>query len=143
MKRIFVLSVLSFAIAFCAMAQSGIEGRWKTINEDGTPKSIVRIFKASDGTYSGEVVQLLSKPNDSLCENCEGDLKNKPIVGMRILNELKKDGDRYVKGRILDPQNGKVYYCRAQLEDGGKKLRLRGSLDSTGLLGRTQAWIRE
>lgn len=143
MKRAFLLSIISCLFALCAVAQAPtIEGKWKTVDEDGNPKSIVRIFKATNGFYYGEVVELVGRPSNTPCKKCEGNLKDKPIVGMRILTDLKKDGEKYVKGKILDPESGKVYHCKAQLEESGSKLRLRGSLDSSGLFGRSQTWLR-
>ena len=45
-----LFSVLTLCIGSLAFAQ--IEGKWKTIdNETGKPKSIVEIFKKSDGKY--------------------------------------------------------------------------------------------
>jgi uncharacterized protein (DUF2147 family) len=76
------------------------------------------------------------------CEKCEGALKNAPIVGLRILSGLKKDGDEYTGGEILDPENGEVYSSNLHLIDGGNKLSVRGYI-GVSLLGRSQTWIRQ
>lgn len=120
-------------------------GKWKTIDdESGKPKSIVAIWE-DDGKLYGKVDQLLDpKPDDPhpTCKKCDGELKGQPILGMRILWDLQKDGSKWSGGRILDPNNGKVYRVNLTLMDGGKKLMVRGFI-GMALLGRTQTWIRE
>jgi len=51
----------------------------------------VEIFE-KNGLYYGKIVKLLLDPADSLCTNCKGDLKNKPVLGMVILKGLKNTG---------------------------------------------------
>ena len=68
--------------------------------------------------------------------------KDAPIVGLVILSGLKKDGDAYAGGQILDPDNGKLYSSKVQLSDGGKKLNVRGYI-GVPMLGRSQTWVRQ
>lgn len=123
-----------------ALAQSAA-GEWKTIDDKtGQPKAVVQISDNS-GELTGKIVKLFNHP-DAICDKCEGEKKDKPIVGMTILWGLKKDGDMWVNGKILDPKEGKVYSSKAQLADGGSKLEVRGFI-GVSLLGRTQTWIRQ
>jgi len=46
-----------------------------------------------------------------------------------------------VGGTILTPVNGKTYKCKIAVEDGGKKLKVRGYIGMS-LQGRTQRWGR-
>lgn len=122
-----------------------IIGRWKTIDDKtGKEKSIVEI-KEVDGQYVGHVVQLFRPPTEEqnpLCDKCKGELKDKPILGIQVLSQLKKTSEsKWSEGDILDPNNGKVYSCKMELIDGGKKLEVRGFI-GISLLGRTQTWIR-
>jgi uncharacterized protein (DUF2147 family) len=64
------------------------------------------------------------------------------VVGLRILWDMKKDGDGWSGGMILDPETGKTYRCLLSLADGGMKLKVRGYL-GLSVLGRTQYWHRE
>ena len=57
----------------------------------------------------------------------------------RILWGLKKDGDEWSGGKILDPENGKSYKCWIQVIDDGRRLKVRGYI-GISLLGRTQYW---
>jgi len=119
-------------------------GRWKTIDDvTGKAKSIV-VIREENGKLFGKVEKVLDSdqpgPNP-LCLKCEGDLKNKPETGMQIMWDLKKDGAQWSGGQILDPHNGKVYRCYISVEEGGKKLKLRGYI-GFALLGRTEYWLR-
>ena len=119
-----------------------ILGRWKTIDdEDGTAKSIVYIFKATNGKYYGKIEKLFKNP-DALCTECSGANKNKPKLGMLILNEMVLKNGSLTGGTILDPNNGKVYRCNISLDAKTGNLSVRGSLDKAGILGRSQTWIR-
>lgn len=114
-------------------------GDWKTV-EAGQEKSIVHIYKATDGLYYGKIVKLFGVSNDEVCVACEGADKNKPVVGLVIIRGMKEVDGELKEGKVLDPENGKFYYCKISLKDG--KLVLKGSLDKKGLLGRSQTWVR-
>ena len=75
-----------------------------------------------------------------VCDTCEGKNKNKPILGMVILNGLKKDGKEWNDGEILEPKNGKYYKCYITLLN-NTKLKIRGYI-GISLLGRTEYWYR-
>ncbi|KIC63345.1 DUF2147 domain-containing protein [Chryseobacterium taiwanense] len=124
-----LLGVLSFA---------QIEGKWKTIDDETKQaKSIVEIYKKSDGKYYGKVSQLLIKPADPNCTVCKDDRKGKPILGMEIIRGLKKEDDEFTGGTITDPKTGKTYKCTITRE--GDKLNVRGYI-GLSLIGRTQTW---
>jgi uncharacterized protein (DUF2147 family) len=121
-------------------------GLWRTIDDKtGKERSLIRITE-SDGVYEGKVEKLLNRqPDDdpdNLCRKCGGERKDRPIIGMTILWDLKKDGDQYAGGEILDPKNGKIYRAKIKLLDGGAKLEVRGYI-GISLFGRSQTWIRE
>lgn len=120
-------------------------GLWKNINDvSGKPRALIRITE-SNGTLQGRIEKAFPGPNEDRnpkCEKCEGALKNAPVVGLVIMTGLKKDGDEYAGGQILDPDNGKVYSSKIHLTDGGKKLSVRGYI-GVSLLGRSQTWIRQ
>ncbi|MDM1556802.1 DUF2147 domain-containing protein [Chryseobacterium indologenes] len=135
MKKI----MLTFALSlFGVMTFAQIEGKWKTIDDETKQaKSIVEIFKKSDGKYYGKISQLLTKPADPNCTTCKDDRKGKPLVGLEIIRGLKKEGDEFTGGNITDPKTGKTYKCT--ITKSGDKLNVRGYL-GLSLLGRTQVW---
>lgn len=119
-------------------------GLWKTVSDrTGQADSLVRIVEIN-GEFKGTVVTVFSPPADSpnpLCELCEGELKDRPVIGMTILRGLRREGERYTGGEILDPDDGKVYRCTVTVIEGGKKLDVRGYV-GIPLLGRSQVWQR-
>jgi uncharacterized protein (DUF2147 family) len=120
-------------------------GLWKNIDDEtGKPKALIRITE-SNGVLTGQIEKLFRDANEEQnpkCDKCEDARKNQPIVGMTILSNLKKDGDEYAGGEILDPNNGKVYRSKLHLTDGGKKLSVRGYI-GVPMLGRSQTWVRQ
>ncbi len=145
-RRLFTFSLAAVALAASsAWAQEATPvGVWKTIDDQtGKPKSLVRISE-SNGELKGKVEKLFrdaGEEPDPKCDKCEGPLKDQPIVGMTILTGMKKDGNEYKGGQILDPANGKVYKSKMAVTDGGKKLDVRGYI-GIPMLGRTQTWVR-
>ncbi|WGL18315.1 DUF2147 domain-containing protein [Microbulbifer bruguierae] len=134
MKTLFLTFISLLFTTQLAFANDVI-GRWKTIDDEtGQAKSIVEIYEQG-GKYYGRVVDLLMKPDDTVCDACSGDNKGKKIVGMNVITNMVKTGDRYEGGQILDPVTGKVYDCKMWLEDGN--LKVRGYL---GFFYRTQTW---
>ena len=132
------LAFAFFALFFSVLSYAQIEGKWKTIDDEtGKPKSIVEIFKKSDGKYYGKIVQLLQKPENNNCVKCTDDRKNKPLVGLEIIRGLKKDGGEFSGGTITDPKSGKSYKCIIKRE--GNKLHVRGYVGFAAI-GRTQVW---
>lgn len=142
MRRTFI-ALLLLALSLAASAQNSPVGRWKTIDDaTGKVKSIVEIKQAGNGTYTGNVVEIVHSergPNP-VCDLCDGANKNKPIKGMTILWGLKGKGDAYEGGTILDPAKGKTYKSKAKLMDGGKKLGVSGCVS---FICREQVWVRE
>lgn len=140
MKRnIFLVIALFFATTI--FAQTPILGEWITVDDNsGEQKSVVKIYQAENGKYYGKIIELFGE-KDAVCVECEGADHNQPIVGLTIIRDMQLVGDELKNGKVLDPDNGKLYYAKVYLKDG--KLVLRGSLDKAGLLGRSQTWLRK
>ena len=135
------IASLALLLAVTAVhAQNTPVGLWKTIDDHtGRDKSLVRIRDAG-GMLTGQVEKLLhpTRPNP-LCDKCRDDRHGKPITGMSILEGLRRDGDVWDGGRILDPENGRIYTVRLKPIDDGRKLEVRGYI---GPFFRTQTWVR-
>jgi uncharacterized protein (DUF2147 family) len=144
MKKIILLLIITLFACGISVAQSSVTGKWRTIDDEtGEVKSIVEITK-NDGKLYGKIVQLFNKdPNyDPLCTECKGKLNNKKIIGMQIINGLKKKDGKWVgDDGILDPDNGKFYDVKIWVDkEDPDKLNVRGYI---AFLYRTQTWIRE
>jgi uncharacterized protein (DUF2147 family) len=138
--RNYVLLLLLFSIS-TLWSQNKVVGKWKTIDDEtGQEKSIIEIYE-KDGKIYGKVIEILDiEHKKSVCSNCSGTDKDKPILGMTVIKGLKKDEDEYNSGKILDPKNGKLYKCYITLEN-KDKLKVRGYI-GISLFGRTQYWYR-
>jgi uncharacterized protein (DUF2147 family) len=141
-------AILSAVINFSVHAEEAANspvGLWKNIDDvTGKPKALIRITE-TDGVLTGKIERLFRDANEDQnpkCVKCEGANKDQPIMGMVILVGLKKDGDEYNSGTILDPNNGKVYKSKLVLEEGAKKLNVRGYI-GIPWIGRSQVWVRE
>jgi len=125
-------------------ALSSPVGVWKTISDKThKPASLVKIW-VENGQLMGKVIKVLNsdKGPHPICDKCEGERHNKPVVGMTIIWGMHKDGDEWDGGTILDPKTGETYKCSIELVDGGMKLKVRGYIGFS-LFGRTQVWLRE
>ena len=147
MKKILTLTLLVIIAMICYVPQSSAQdmltGTWKTIADAGRDKgkasSYLQIFE-KDGMYNAKVIKLLNHPQDALCKDCKGDLKNKPIVGLYIFTNMKKTGktdsdfgEEYAGG----PENGNFYKCKIWIK--GDTIVVRGYL---AFFYRTQRWYR-
>lgn len=135
---------LAASLTLSSLALAGNDspvGTWKTIDDETKQaKALVQISE-SGGVLTGKIIKLFANP-DALCDKCDGERKDKPVQGMTILWDLKKNGDAWEGGKILDPKKGQVYSSKAKLVDGGAKLEVRGFM-GVSLLGRSQVWERQ
>ena len=143
-KSMTFFSLLLGALITAQASESPV-GLWRTIDDKtGKEKSLVRIVEAN-GELRTTIEKLFREPHEEPnpnCDKCPGERKNKPVLGMMIMNGLKKSGSEYEGGEILDPANGKIYRVKMWTAENGKKLNVRGFI-GVSLLGRTQVWIRE
>ena len=139
MKKIF-LSMIFMLLPLAAAFAQDVIGKWKL--EDGS--AIVEVYKQGD-IFNGKIVWLENPTEDDGTpavdnNNPDPKLRSRQLIGLNMLNNLKKDGGEYSGGSIYDPGNGKTYNCSMKVE--GDVLHVRGSLDKRGLLGRTMDWFR-
>ena len=139
MKKIIISMVAMLAPLAAAFAQD-VVGKWKL--DDGS--AIVEVYKQGDA-FNGKIVWLKdpTEPDGSPAvdtNNPDAKLRSRKLIGLNMLSGLKKSGAEYTGGSIYDPGNGKTYNCSMKVE--GDVLKVRGSLDKKGLLGRTMDWYR-
>src|SRR5258706_5905764 len=126
LRNLFVLILIGCGPAWGQASTPA--GLWQTVSDrTGQPRGLVRVEEVN-GEYIGTVVAVLSPPApdaNPLCNPCQGDLNDKPGVRMVILRRVRRSGDTYSTGRILDPDEGEVYKCRITLLDEGGELEVR------------------
>jgi len=144
MKRIAIAALL--VLPTLALAQGTPAGLWKTVDDASKKeKSLVRIVE-QNGVYVGRIERLLDPdaPKDAVCKECTDERKEKPIVGLTIMRNVKPASDdksTFEGGDILDPNNGKIYKVRLKVAPDNGRLDVRGYI-GTPMIGRTQVWTR-
>lgn len=118
-------------------------GLWRQVDDKtGQARSLIRIFE-SEGKLYGKVERVLDPAQaNRTCQDCPGDMKGQPVLGLVFMRGLERDGDGWSGGTIVDPTTGSVYRCSLKVAGDGRTLAVRGYL-GVSLLGRTQTWLRE
>lgn len=147
LRHLLELAVLVFAYVASAPAQQQLTpklqnaiGQWQVINADGTKGGHVETY-LENGKLLGRVTAARpGRDPNSLCEKCSGALKNQRIMGMVVLRDFHPEGDDWVGGTLVDPENGRVY--KGKIWAIGKdKLGMRGYV-GISLIGRSATWER-
>ena len=140
-----LFALATFAVPFAQASDASPVGLWKAIDDTtGKPSALIRITEER-GELRGKIEQLFRAPGEDpnpKCTLCSDARKDQPILGMTIVSGLKKDGDEYKDGEILDPNNGKIYKSKLSVHDGGKKVEVRGYV-GVPMFGRSQVWLRQ
>ena len=147
-RWICALTVL--CIALCCMPGAGAQqltpklqdaiGHWQVVNSDGGPGGKVVTYLVN-GKLFGRVTEVRPgrTPKD-VCDKCSGEYKDKLILGMVNMRNFHSEGDDWVEGTVVDPENGKEYKGKVWAV-GKDTLRMRGFI-GISLLGRTETWTR-
>jgi uncharacterized protein (DUF2147 family) len=121
-------------------------GYWLT--QDGD--SQVKIFKAKDGKYYGDIKWLKTPTREDGSikfddKNPDKELSKKQILGLQLLKGFSFDDDdnEWVDGTIYDPKSGKTYKCFMWFDKGDNvTLHVNGFIGFS-LIGSRVDWTRE
>jgi uncharacterized protein (DUF2147 family) len=131
--------ILSVVFAAAALAQNSAVGNWQYV--DGPKTTFIRTFE--DGGQLKATIEKVTKGGQedpsAMCSKCTGDTKDKPMKGLLILWDTKKDGANWKDGKLLDPDSGRVVAGKVEVAEGGKKLNVKGSV---AFISKTQVWTR-
>ena len=132
------------AIAPIRAAEPSAVGLWEQVDEkSGKAESWFRITERN-GVYEGAIVKIFYKPGEDqnwVCDKCEGAERGAPVLGLMLIKGMRRNGDSYEGGTIMDPRDGSVYRALMRLSAEGRKLEVRGYL-GISLFGRSQIWNR-
>jgi uncharacterized protein (DUF2147 family) len=139
-KMVLLLLALSFlSNAQAQKAADKIVGVW--FNQEKTSK--IEIYKTSE-TYSGKIVWLAEmeknkglKPKDK--NNPKPELRNREILGLDIITDLRYSDGKWIDGTIYTPKQGIYANCKAELLSDG---RLKVFVSKSGFT-KTQIWTRK
>ncbi|MBD2748641.1 DUF2147 domain-containing protein [Microvirga sp. BT688] len=119
-------------LALPAQAQSADpSGTWVTQSGD----TRVRIAKCG-AEYCGTIASSTYQKDTN---NADPKLRDRAIVGVRMIWDLKQDGDGFT-GQLYNPQDGKTYTGKLKVT-GPKTLQLSGCVFG-GLICRSQTWAK-
>jgi uncharacterized protein (DUF2147 family) len=138
------LPAFLFLFAHHAYSAPSPEGRWKTVDDaTGKAKSMVRLWVENDRLV-GQIDSIFPEPGkstDPVCDKCPGTFHNKRVKAIHFLWGLKKSGEEWIGGEVLDPKNGKIYRCKIKVKEDNRTMVVRGYI-GVSLLGRSQTWER-
>ncbi|OGI11344.1 MAG: hypothetical protein A2Y40_00695 [Candidatus Margulisbacteria bacterium GWF2_35_9] len=150
MLGIMVFLVSAFAFAIDAESVVGTWANWN--DENTTIDSHVQIYR--DGKeFKGKIVWLREPlfPADHEqagkekvdLKNGEEKLRTRKVLGLEMLYSFKYNSNdqRWVDGKVYNANDGKIYTGNMWLLDNGN-LKLKGSIDAWGLIGKEKTWTR-
>ncbi|TXN35403.1 DUF2147 domain-containing protein [Flagellimonas hymeniacidonis] len=134
--------VLIFLFMLQVSWSQTVFGKWKTIDDrNGITKAIVEVYE-ENGLLQARILKILEKGKENaLCIKCKGDLKDKPVTGMKIMDDYKRNNKGEYKGsRLFDPEQAMTFRGKVWLDPkDSNRLKVRGYL---AFLYRTQTWHR-
>jgi uncharacterized protein (DUF2147 family) len=136
-----LLSIAALMVVLTAPTQAADPtGLW--INEKGDTK--VRLARC--GTALCGTVAWLGRPNDASgrpktdWRNPDADKRDRPLIGLPVLLDMKPAGDDRWSGSIYNADDGKTYVSHVMLA-GATSLQVRGCVLG-GLLCKSMTWTR-
>lgn len=137
------IPILFVFLLLCHISWSQtVFGKWKTIDDrNGITKAIVEVYE-ENGLLQAKVLKVVEKGKENaLCVKCKGELKDKPVNGMKIMYDFKRNNKGEYRGnKLFDPEQAMTFRGRVWLDPKDKnKLKVRGYL---AFLYRTQTWHR-
>lgn len=147
-KKLIALCAFSMITNLSYASEDPILGKWKTVDDrTGYSRADVMVKKNSDGTYTGTIVETRTvpgRPKMEICDNCPGELKGKPFIGIPFIFGFKQDPNKaneYIDGKVLDPIGGKIYKSKAKILNNGRRMTIRGYV-GISMIGRSVTWIK-
>lgn len=134
-----LIALLLAAAPFAASAQDSPLGKWRTLDDKtGKPMTVTEVYMAKNGTMAAKIVENLGLP--ATCTTCSGEYKNKPVVGMVTLWNLKQKNGVWSDGNGYKPSEDTKFRAKSvKLIDGGSKLEVTGC---KAVFCRSATWVR-
>jgi uncharacterized protein (DUF2147 family) len=133
-----------FGLAPSLAAGPDIKGVWAQLDED-THKDQALIEISSQGSlYFGRIIKYYPDPGESadpICTACKGDKRGRHLIGIEVIENVRRHGDVFDGGTITDPDDGGVYNVILKPSADGRNLSVTGYIGSP-LLGETRVWKR-
>lgn len=138
---VFLFSLV--ALPLFADSLNDVFGLWKTIDDEtGKAKSVILVYKYENTLY-GRIVMTYDddeRPRDSwvIPHDRAEKMPGQPYyAGLDMIWDMEPKSDKWAKGKICDPAEGKVYGCEISYDNARGELMVRGKI---GPFGRNQFW---
>lgn len=136
MKSLLLAFILS-AVSAPVLASNSVHGLWLTEAGTGT----IRVADCGDGTPCGTIATAEIPDGEPTTDvnNSDPAMHDTPIIGLTMLDGFERSGDKWKKGRIYNPEDGKSYKSSIELDDDPDVLKVKGCI---AFLCQTQRWTR-
>ena len=138
MKRLSGLTLSSLVLALPAMSDPNMAvlGVWETPEKDAR----IEISDCGDGTPCGDLIWIdpASADSETDINNPTKALRDRPLVGIRMVWGFTARRDQWRSGKVYDPESGRTYRAELSLKD-ANQLKLKGCF---GPICRSQFWSR-
>jgi uncharacterized protein (DUF2147 family) len=115
-----------------------ILGEWCTQVEENRPPGRVKFVRAQDGTYIG-ILSWAADPKRDV-HNKDPKLRDRPLVGIVLMWNLRYDDGEYVDGYVYNPEDGGTYRLKTEVLS-PEAMKVRGYL-GISLFGQSKIWSR-
>lgn len=119
-----------------------ITGLWKNFHEDdGRPGSIILVYENNGKVFARILITIDKRGQfyDTIWNPVKRvkNVKGEPYFsGLDLVWDMEDIGEKWSRGKILNPETARIYSCDMWIDDG--KLIVRGKI---GLFGRNQVWL--
>lgn len=149
MKKLWILFFLFPNLLFAA--REDILGKWISAQHKDGNQIIIEIIEKTDGKFYGKMIgqtipiyqegEFQGQEKMDL-KNPDKTLRHRKLVGIEMLQSLsyQEEKDRYQNGTVYVPGMGKTLYASVQIEK--DTMKMKGSFDKSGMIGKTQVWKR-
>jgi uncharacterized protein (DUF2147 family) len=144
---IVLVEIVLVALAFGAEEQRGVFGVWLTEGRDSKleiypcgDKACAKVIWMKHPTYVNSKDGPIGTDKMDR-QNPDPALRNRPILGLQVMEGLTLESEWWHKGSCYDPQSGKHYQCKMHLES-PTELKLRGFI-GVSLIGRSYTLTRD
>lgn len=139
-----IITILIFTmienIAAFAQNTDDIVGLWYGEADAKNRIAVVEIYKENGKYYAYSFGYKNSTDIVNDVNNPKSELRNLPLKGLVYLYDLQFDNGEWKKGKIYNPDEGKIYNAKASISDNKQELKIRASVDSAGIFGKTITW---